>query len=89
MFKTKHQKFLEKHNITKSQLAKTLSSKPKELIIHGAKSRPAGGIPANGTKPILTHGQFKSQTHIVAPVCNKGAYQVVSIQDIKTVGRKI
>lgn len=54
-----------------------------------AKTRPKGSISANGTKPVDNFGKFVSNTHVVAPVANKAAYQVVSIQDIKTMGKKV
>lgn len=52
-------------------------------------SRPTGNIAPNGTKPVDDFGHFKSNTHVVAPVSNKAAYQLISIDDIKTMGRKI
>lgn len=93
MQKTKNSdyfKFLKKHGALPEQIKATLKTKSKKLVSENeGYSRPAGNIAPNGTKPVDDFGHFKSNTHVVAPVCNKGAYQVVSVTDVKTMGRKV
>lgn len=47
-------------------------------------------IPANGTKPIdtMSKAAFANSNYTIAPAYNKGAYQVVSKDEIKYMGKK-
>lgn len=86
---TEHEKFLIKYGVHPSQIKLKKKTWNKDFIPSETHHRPTGSISANGTKPIESFGKFKSNTHIVAPICNKGAYQVCSVNDITTIGRKI
>lgn len=87
--KIDHEKFLLKYGVHPDQIKQKKKSWPKKYMSNETHSRPSGNISANGTKPIDNFGKFKSSTHVVAPICNKGAYQVCSLTDIKTIGKKI
>lgn len=75
----------------KYNLPLTIAKKKKGTYVppEEAHTRPDGNIDANGTKAVDNFGKFKSNTHVVAPVSNKAAYMVVSIEDIKTMGKKV
>jgi len=90
MSKSSHDKFLLKMGAHPSQIKTTLKNKTKKYIpSESAKTRQGETIAPNGTKPVDSKNEFKSATHFVAPVCSKGAYQLISVADIKTAGRKI
>lgn len=86
---TDHEKFLLRYGVHPSQIKAKKKSWPKKYTPTETHSRPKGKIDANGTKAVDSFGKYKSSTHVVAPVCNKGAYQVCSVNDLKTIGRKI
>jgi hypothetical protein len=47
-------------------------------------------IPANGTKPVdVSKAKFAQENYTIAPAYSKGAYQVISKNDVKTMGKKV
>ena len=86
---TDHEKFLLRYGVHPSQIKAKKKSWSKKYIPKEIHTRPSGSIDANGTKPVDNFGKYKSPTHVILPVCNKGAYQVCSVSDLKTLGRKV
>lgn len=47
-------------------------------------------IPENGTKTIsMEKAEFANSNYTIAPAYSKGAYQVISKEDVKTAGKKV
>jgi len=49
----------------------------------------SNSIPANGTKPVdISKAAFSNTNYTIAPAYNKGAYQVISKNEISAIGKK-
>lgn len=90
-----HNNWLKKHGVHPDQIKKIV--KPKwEYNIGVSEStqlyRQTGEIPPNGTRhptASLDRANASRDNYTIAPAYNKGGYQVISKEDIKTAGRKI
>jgi hypothetical protein len=73
-------------NLTLPLIGVLFSSPPRESSTTKIKS--FGSQVGNGTKPI--HSKQLTSVVTIAPICNKGAYQVITDRnDFSTMGRKV
>lgn len=88
-----HYKFLMRMGVHPLQIkAKKNMSKDKWVYdISTEENIPLSNcIPANGTKSVcIKKAEFSNKNYTIAPAYSKGAYQVISKEDVRTAGKKV